>query len=117
VMNGAQAAAHEGRPGTVWVRSETDGEDFVIHVVDDGPGIPAEVMPRIFEPFFTTKPMGQGTGLGLSVTMGIVQQHGGTISAENRDPSEGTGARFVVRLPLAPKRARAAGSKGAFAAA
>jgi PAS domain S-box-containing protein len=107
VMNGAQAAAHDGRAGTVWVRGNIESSDFVIQVLDDGPGIRPEIMPRIFEPFFTTKPMGQGTGLGLSVTMGIVQQHGGTISAENRAPTEGTGARFVVRLPLSAKRTTA----------
>ncbi len=113
VMNGAQAAAHSGRAGTVWVCGRMDGEAFVIDVVDDGPGIDPQIMPHIFEPFFTTKPMGQGTGLGLSVTMGIVQQHGGTIHAENRPSHEGTGARFRVRLPLASAPA----SVGDFAAA
>ena len=70
-------------------------------VEDSGPGIPAKLMDRIFEPFFTTKPVGQGTGLGLSVTLGIVQQLGGQISVENRSPDEGTGARFTVHLPIA----------------
>ena len=50
---------------------------------DTGPGIPAAVLPRIFDPFFTTKEVGQGTGLGLAITYGIVQEHGGTISAAN----------------------------------
>jgi PAS domain S-box-containing protein len=105
VMNGAQAASHDGRPGTVWVRGRVESEAFVIDVVDDGPGISPEIMPRIFEPFFTTKPVGQGTGLGLSVTLGIVQQHGGTIAVENRSVNEGTGAQFSVRLPLVSSRA------------
>ncbi|HEX4683863.1 MAG TPA: HAMP domain-containing sensor histidine kinase, partial [Gemmatimonadaceae bacterium] len=103
VMNAAQAA---GSGGLVAVRVRSEPASHVIEVVDDGPGIAANVLPRIFEPFFTTKPTGQGTGLGLSVTMGIVRQHGGTIEVENRCPSrEGcTGARFIVRLP-APARA------------
>jgi signal transduction histidine kinase len=106
-MNGAQAASQDGHRGTVWVHGHVDSDAFVIDVIDDGPGISPEVMPRIFEPFFTTKPVGQGTGLGLSVTMGIVQQHGGTILAENRRVDEGTGARFSVRLPFVASRATA----------
>ena len=54
------------------------------HGARHGPGIPAAVLPRIFDPFFTTKEVGQGTGLGLAITYGIVQEHGGTISAANR---------------------------------
>jgi PAS domain S-box-containing protein len=64
---------------------------------DDGPGIPAHVLPRLFEPFFTTKPTGKGTGLGLSISYDIVKRMGGDITAENR--SEG-GARFTITLPL-----------------
>ena len=74
-------------------------EDRIRFVVeDDGPGIPAEHLRRIFEPFFTTRGMGEGTGLGLSVSLGIMQQHGGTLDAENL-PS-GRGARFVASLPV-----------------
>jgi PAS domain S-box-containing protein len=100
VMNAAQAT---GRDGNVWVHGFAEPGGYAIEVVDDGPGLPPHVLPKIFDPFFTTKPMGQGTGLGLSVSMGIVQQHGGTIVAENRD-SRGRGARLLVRLP-APARA------------
>jgi signal transduction histidine kinase len=69
-----------------------------IEVVDNGPGIPAEIMTRIFEPFFTTRDVGAGMGLGLSICHTIVEAHGGTIHAGNRP--EG-GAVFTVQLPLA----------------
>jgi PAS domain S-box-containing protein len=69
-----------------------------ITIRDTGPGIPPEILPRIFDPFFTTKEVGQGTGLGLAITYGIVQEHGGTITAENgRDG----GAVFHIELPAA----------------
>ena len=66
-------------------------------VADNGHGIPAGNLNRIFEPFFTTKDPGKGTGLGLSVCKGIIQEHGGTIHAENNDMG---GASFIVELPL-----------------
>ena len=69
-----------------------------IRIKDNGPGIARENLKRIFEPFFTTKPPGQGTGLGLSVTFGIIHQHGGTIYARNRASG---GAEFIIRLPVA----------------
>jgi signal transduction histidine kinase len=68
-----------------------------VSVIDTGPGIPAEVKSRLFDPFFTTKPVGEGTGLGLSVVQGIVRDHGGFILVEN-EPGEG--ARFDVHFPL-----------------
>ena len=67
---------------------------------DHGPGIPADVMPRIFDPFFTTREVGQGTGLGLAITYGIVQEHGGTITARNADNG---GAIFEIELPVNPE--------------
>jgi len=73
----------------------------VIEVIDNGPGIPLDVLPRIFDPFFTTKPPGEGSGLGLSVSYGIIGQHGGRLYAENR--AEG-GAAFVVELPTGEAR-------------
>ena len=99
VVNAAQAA---GPGGNVWLKSRADGREYVIAVSDDGGGIASDLLPRIFEPFFTTKPVGQGTGLGLSVSLGVIQQHGGSITVENRtDPGQGrSGAEFVVRLPM-----------------
>jgi signal transduction histidine kinase len=68
-----------------------------VMVEDEGSGIAPDAMPRIFEPFFTTKDVGEGTGLGLSVTYGIVREHGGWIDVEPRTPG---GSRFVVHLPM-----------------
>ncbi|NEW89781.1 PAS domain-containing protein [Rhodopseudomonas sp. WA056] len=72
-----------------------DGE-VTITVADNGPGLPDGMIDKIFEPFFTTKPVGEGTGLGLWISYGIVREHGGTLAAANRD--EG-GAAFTVTLP------------------
>jgi two-component system, cell cycle sensor histidine kinase and response regulator CckA len=96
VLNAAQAA---GEGGVINVSAWADESNFHLFVEDSGPGIPAAVIDRIFEPFFTTKPTGEGTGLGLSVTLGIVQQLGGTITAANRGKQDGGGARFTVILP------------------
>lgn len=82
--------------GTVTVSLSRDESGLGIAVEDEGPGIAAEHRERIFDPFFTTKSPGLGTGLGLSVSYGIVQRHGGRIEVE---PRAGGGTRFVVRLP------------------
>ncbi|HEY4177079.1 MAG TPA: ATP-binding protein [Kofleriaceae bacterium] len=68
----------------------------VVRVIDDGPGVPADVLPQIFDPFFTTKPKGEGTGLGLGIARQIVDKHGGTMTAESR-PGRTV---FEVRLPI-----------------
>jgi signal transduction histidine kinase len=78
---------------------------LVVEVTDNGPGMSPDTLQRLFDPFFTTKPIGEGTGLGLSVTQGIVATHGGTIEAHSE---LGRGASFVIRLPeKAPEPARA----------
>ena len=102
LLNLLQNAQHAiGDHGQVTINVEPFYEDderlAALRVRDDGPGIPAEVLPRVFDPFFTTKDRDQGTGLGLSLARQIVFQHGGRIWARNHP--EG-GAEFTVVLPL-----------------
>jgi len=85
-------------------RQPAMGEYVALSVLDDGPGIPPNIMERIFEPFFTTKQVGQGTGMGLSTAHGIVHDHGGHILVENLD---GGGAGIHVLLPVASGSAEA----------
>jgi two-component system, NtrC family, sensor kinase len=68
-----------------------------ISVMDNGPGIPPEIVDKVFQPFFTTKPTGQGTGLGLSLAYDMVKAHGGEIKVESKI-DEGT--QFIVQLPI-----------------
>ncbi len=85
------------RDGTIRIRTRPTGDGVRLEFHDDGPGIPADVQNRIFDPFFTTKPVGVGTGLGLSLSHGIIERHGGRISVSS-DPEGGT--TFVIELPL-----------------
>ncbi len=96
VTNGLQAMAPGGRVDLVV--SGNDQEALVV-VRDNGPGIPPELLEKIFEPFFTTKPPGEGTGLGLSVSRGIVEQLGGRMTVDSK---LGEGAAFTVFLPRKP---------------
>jgi len=87
--------------GTVTVRTFGREENVVVEVIDGGCGIKREHLDKLFEPFFTTKPVGKGTGLGLAVSFGIVQQHGGTLEVETE---EGQGSTFRITLPPASGR-------------
>ncbi|MEJ2477038.1 MAG: ATP-binding protein, partial [Desulfobacterales bacterium] len=85
--------------GPLKVRSEVDKDGWVrVDVADSGVGIPEENLDKIFDPFFTTKEPGRGTGLGLSVSFGIAEQHGGRITVQSRP---GAGTTFSVFLPRA----------------
>jgi len=95
MINAQQAIGDEG--GTVSLATLCHGGSVIITVSDTGPGVDDDVAAKIFEPFFTTKPAGQGTGLGLSVTYGIIQDHGGDILVTRAD---GGGAKFVITLPV-----------------
>jgi two-component system NtrC family sensor kinase len=86
------------RGGWLSVSTRTSGDVVTVEVGDTGSGIPTEHIARIYDPFFTTKPDGAGTGLGLSVTYGIVQEHGGTLTCES---AVGQGTRFIMVLPAA----------------
>lgn len=90
--------ARDAMPKGGWLSvSTTVSANLVtVEVADTGSGIPVEHISRIYDPFFTTKPEGRGTGLGLSVTYGIVQEHGGTLTC---DSAVGQGTRFTLTLP------------------
>jgi two-component system NtrC family sensor kinase len=96
-LNGCEAMPDGG---TLTISTRVDGDSVVLTVSDTGTGIPEEDRGRIFDPFFTTKPVGRGTGLGLSVTYGIVQQHGGSVEVTSK---VGKGSMFTIRLPAQPK--------------
>ena len=101
VTNGLQAAAPGGTVELIITGNEADA---IAVVRDNGPGIPPENLERIFEPFFTTKPPGEGTGLGLSVSRGIIEKLGGRIEVGSK---LGAGAVFKVILPRKPIQAAA----------
>jgi signal transduction histidine kinase len=90
------AAALEGRSdGEIVIRTRDKADSVLLEVQDNGPGIPAEVLPKIFDPFFTTKEVGKGTGLGLSITHRIVEHHGGHIGVQ----TSSAGTTFTVEIP------------------
>jgi two-component system sensor histidine kinase HupT/HoxJ len=96
VQNACDATAAVAEP-QLQVSGELDGNVVRLRFADNGPGIPPEHIGHLFEPFFTTKPVGQGTGLGLSISYGIVERHGGKLTASNRPQG---GAEFCLSLPV-----------------
>ncbi len=100
LIDNAIDAMSVNRGGTLTIGTVREHGSVLVSVEDDGPGIPADVLPRIFDPFFTTKRIGQGTGLGLEVVSKIVQQHQGTINVESM-PGRTC---FVLSLPIDLKK-------------
>ncbi|HEX6279292.1 MAG TPA: ATP-binding protein [Pyrinomonadaceae bacterium] len=105
ILNARDAMLAGGR---ITLRTDlVDGDEIKVEVTDTGEGIPPENIGKIFDPFFTTKGVGNGTGLGLAVSYGIVQEHGGTIEAFSEN---GNGTTFMLSFPIASKvRQRAVG--------
>jgi PAS domain S-box-containing protein len=111
LRNAAQEMARKdfaGERPLILLRLKRDGDDLVIEVEDNGPGIEEKNRTRVFEPFFTTKEPGVGTGLGLSVSYFIItSNHGGTMTVESEP---GKGAKFIIRLPAGPAGRTTAGN-------
>jgi two-component system NtrC family sensor kinase len=99
IINAQQSLQDRPPPRCIRVisRFDADGNAVRLTVADNGPGIPTHLRARVFEPYFTTKPTGLGTGVGLAVSLGIVEAHGGTLTVEC--PDEG-GAVFSIVLPV-----------------
>jgi signal transduction histidine kinase len=95
LVNAAQAIETRGE---IRIRTRHEGNDVVVEIADTGKGMTQETLSKLFTPFFTTKPRGQGTGLGLSVSYGIITRHKGRIDVQSEP---GKGSTFIVRLPVA----------------
>ncbi len=95
LANAGEAIADHG---TIGIRSRMDGDSVKVSVTDDGAGMDERIIKKIFEPFFTTKDIGKGSGLGLPISLGIIEKHGGSIEVESRP---GSGTSFSVLLPAA----------------
>ena len=94
--NNSSATDKEYQP-KLNITTTLSGENAIIRIEDNGPGIPEDIKEKIFQPFFTTKPTGQGTGLGLSLSYDIVKAHGGELKVESK---EGEGTEFMISIPL-----------------
>lgn len=108
----ANAVRYAGAGARIVLSARVTGGALEIAVSDDGPGIPAEVLPHVFEKFVRaahrTADGGDGSGLGLAITRGIVEAHGGRVAAESPVPGQSAGTRISIRLPLAGGVAREA---------
>ena len=96
-MSNASDALEGREDARIVVGAEALGDRVRLYVEDNGPGIPPELRKRIFDPFFTTKPVGKGTGIGLSISHGIVKGHNGEIRVEG---NKAAGITFSVILPI-----------------
>jgi len=98
LLNAEQAIREARDRGTLRIRLGNSGETVWASFLDDGPGIPPDILANIFDPFYTTKRPGRGTGLGLSICKSVIKEHNGTIEAAN---APGGGAVFTVTVPAA----------------
>ncbi len=93
LANAGQAIDERGK---IFIKTSYDGKVVTIAIKDTGNGMTEEVKKHLFEPFFTTKPVGEGTGLGLPITYGIIKEHNGNIEVYSKP---GEGSEFVITLP------------------
>jgi len=115
INNGAQAIAG-ARPqagGRIQIVTQCQPDGISVSIADNGPGIPEALAQRVFEPFFSTKSEGAGTGLGLSICLGIVKEHGGSMSLDPGGAGSGRGATFTVELPAGERRGLSPARPGA----
>jgi two-component system NtrC family sensor kinase len=97
IVNAQQAMEGQAPPRRLHIVSELHEDKVRVRIIDNGPGIPTAIRSRIFDPYFTTKPAGSGTGVGLAVSLGIVESHNGSLTM---DSPAGGGAVFEVLLPI-----------------
>jgi signal transduction histidine kinase len=95
LTNAAQALSGRDK-AEITIETQGNASEVEVKIIDNGPGIPPDVLPRIWDPFFTTKDVGEGTGLGLSIVHELVERHGGEIVV---DTKLGEGTTFTVKLP------------------
>ncbi len=105
INNAFHAIRSTAKQGVIVLRSRATESDVFLEVADTGPGIPPDIRLRIFDPFFTTKPVGEGTGLGLSLSHGIIAEHEGSIDVSS---VVGSGATFTIQLPIRTARVESA---------
>ena len=98
ISNAVQAMPERAEPNIITLRTALeDDQTLRVEIQDNGNGIPKDVLPKIFDPFFTTKAIGQGTGMGLSISYKIIQEHGGKLLV---DTEAGIGTVFTILLPI-----------------
>ena len=100
LITNAMDAVPESEPVQIWFQVRREGSLAVLHITDNGPGIPLASLDKIFDPFYTTKE--HGLGLGLSISAGILRAAGSALAVRNRSAQEGGGAQFTITLSCAP---------------
>jgi len=98
LANAAQAIEDSGN---IWINTRDKDSQLLVEIIDDGKGMPQEILDKIFDPFYTTKEVGEGTGLGLSISYSIIQNHQGTISATS---TLNKGSTFTIKIPYSDSK-------------